>query len=253
VSSPSWRHTRCSSSPAALADRVRWQLDGWLTGTGRRTGGVPARPTAGIDRLRLVPDGVVRHAGMQAGLWGELGAADERAHRALVRVQGLLGPDSVFTTVLGGGRSYADRVRLVPWGDERTPRRPGGAGGGEWAGGGVRRGDPVPPWPGRLPAPAPAVVLTQPVPISVRTAVGAPVLVTDRLAMSGVPVDVVIGKERPVAVTGWAGPWPAQERWWAPAEASIVVRLQLSLADGRALLVTGSGVAGSWRLEASYD
>ena len=96
-----WRHEG-GLTPAAIAERARWQLDGWLTGTGRRTGGVPIRPTAGIDQLRLIPDGVVRYAGMQAGLWGELGVADERAHRALVRVQGLLGPDSVFTAVLGG-------------------------------------------------------------------------------------------------------------------------------------------------------
>jgi protein ImuB len=80
-----WRHDGLLDA-AALADRVRWQLDGWLTATkaGRSTA---VRPTAGIDRLRLVPDGVVRYAGMQAGLWGEIGPADERAHRALVRVQ----------------------------------------------------------------------------------------------------------------------------------------------------------------------
>ncbi|HEX6873818.1 MAG TPA: DNA polymerase Y family protein, partial [Micromonosporaceae bacterium] len=123
-----WRHDGLLDA-AALADRVRWQLDGWLTGAGRGSAvsdRVIARPTAGIDRLRLIPDGLVRHAGMQAGLWGEVGVAGERAHRALVRVQGLLGPDAVFTAVPGGGRGYADRVRLVPWGDERSPRRPGG-------------------------------------------------------------------------------------------------------------------------------
>src|SRR5262249_57872807 len=129
--------------------------DGWLTGSGRgRTTG-PPRPTSGIDQLRLIPDGVVRYAGMQAGLWGEVGAADERAHRALVRVQGLLGPDSVFTAVVGGGRGYADRVTLVPWGDERIPAK-----------------QSRPPWPGRLLPPAPAVVLAERVPIGIHTAGG---------------------------------------------------------------------------------
>src|SRR5690606_23706203 len=113
-----WRHDGLLDA-AAIADRVRWQIEGWLTGTGKANGVLPTRPTAGIDRLRLIPEGVVRHAGMQPGLWGELGVADERAHRALVRVQSLLGPDSVLTAVIGGGRGYADRVRLVPWGDER--------------------------------------------------------------------------------------------------------------------------------------
>ncbi|MEV6692869.1 DNA polymerase Y family protein [Micromonospora sp. NPDC051196] len=118
-----WRHDGLLSA-AAIADRVRWQLDGWLTGARR---GGPARPTAGIIRLRLVPDGMVAQTGLQAGLWGEAGEERERAHRALSRVQGLLGPEAVVTAVLGGGRSPADQVRMVPWGDERRPARPGPA------------------------------------------------------------------------------------------------------------------------------
>jgi protein ImuB len=65
-----------------------------------------------------------------------------------------------------------------------------------------------------------------------------------------------------VAVIGWAGPWPVQERWWAPAEANLLVRLQLGLADGRALLVVqrcpveepaGPEGGDGWQLEAVYD
>jgi protein ImuB len=232
-----WRHDGLLDA-SALADRVRWQLDGWLTGTGtgRAGQGLPARPTAGIDRLRLIPDGVVRYAGMQPGLWGELGVADERAHRALVRVQGMLGPESVFTAVLGGGRGYAERVRLVPWGDERKPE-------------GNDR-----PWPGRLPSPAPATVLTESVPAVVRTVDGALLTVDERLAMSGPPATIQMGRagrEPPVTVDDWAGPWPVQERWWAPEEEIRLVRLQLCLDDGRALLVACRGT--TWLVEAVYD
>jgi protein ImuB len=237
-----WRHDGLLDA-GALADRVRWQLDGWLTGTGRASalnGRLPARPTAGIDRLRLIPEGVVHHAGMQPGLWGELGEADDRAHRALVRVQGMLGPEAVFTAVLGGGRGYADRVRLIPWGDERSPSG--------------NDGDEKPadrqPWPGRLPAPAPATVLSPPTPIAVRTADGAPLAVDPRLALTGPPATVHIGRST-AGVEGWAGPWPVDERWWAPEEASRAVRLQLALADGRAVLVAARGDA--WYLEAVYD
>ena len=136
--------------------------------------------------------------------------------------------------MIGGGRGYADRVRLVPWGDERAP---------------VRAGEP--PWPGRLPAPAPATVPIEPVPVAVRTANGEPLSVDARLAMTGAPATVTFEREPPVPVTGWAGPWPAEERWWAPEDADRAVRLQLGLADGRALLVALRD--GRWRMEANYD
>lgn len=228
-----WRHDGLLTS-AAIADRVRWQLDGWLSRAARAT---PSRPTAGIVRLRLIPEGVLAHAGLQPGLWGEAGPERDRAHRALSRVQGILGPESVVTAVLGGGRSPADQARLVPWGDERVPTRPAG------------------PWPGRLPPPAPALVPTAPVPATVQDATGAPVAVTARLAVSAPPARIAVGPAAPVEIVGWSGPWPVDERWWAPATdqgaARRAARFQVCLADGRALLLSLS--AGRWSVEAVYD
>ncbi|MEW2329264.1 DNA polymerase Y family protein [Micromonospora chersina] len=275
-----WRHDGLLTA-AAIADRVRWQLDGWLSGSNGRGGARPARPTAGIIRLRLVPDGVLAQAGLQPGLWGETGEERERAHRALSRVQGILGPEAVVTAVLGGGRSPADQVRLVPWGDERLPARPGPpplptteqarptelarptepappAGAGAVARSGRRSGAarsggaaPVPPWPGRIPPPAPAVVLPTPLPAAVHDAAGEPVVVSARLAVSAAPARVTVGAGRPAEIAGWAGPWPVDERWWAPAEARRRARFQVCLADGAALLLAVEG--GQWLVEAIYD
>jgi protein ImuB len=41
------------------------------------------------------------------------------------------------------------------------------------------------------------------------------------------------------------------ERWWAPAEARRLVRFQVRLTDGRALLLARSG--GCWTVTAIYD
>jgi protein ImuB len=111
---------RCAEplTPAATVDRVRWQLDAWLTN--RRN--IPE--DGAVVRLRLVPEETVAAGALQRGLWGETGEADERAGRALVRVQALLGPESVVTAVLDGGRDPAERVRLVPWGDDRAEPEP---------------------------------------------------------------------------------------------------------------------------------
>ncbi|AXH94063.1 DNA polymerase Y family protein [Micromonospora aurantiaca] len=265
-----WRHDGLLTA-AAIADRVRWQLDGWLSGSNGRGGTRPARPTAGIVRLRLVPDGVLAQAGLQPGLWGETGEERERAHRALSRVQGILGPEAVVTAVLGGGRSPADQVRLVPWGDERAPARPGPpplppagaapgaasapvvvpAGGGAGRRAGRGRAVAEPPWPGRIPPPAPAVVLPTPLPADVRDAAGEPVVVSARLTVSAAPARLTVGDGRPAEITGWAGPWPVDERWWAPAEARRRARFQVCLADGAALLLAVEG--GQWLVEAIYD
>src|ERR1700744_6006405 len=76
----------------ATADRVRWQLDGWLSS---RDTGAP-RPTAPGTLLRLQAVEVVSAEALQLPLWGGLGEEDRlRARRALVRVPGLLGPKAV--------------------------------------------------------------------------------------------------------------------------------------------------------------
>jgi protein ImuB len=295
-----WRHDGVLTA-SAMADRVRWQLDGWLTGTGnRRSGGdaallprgahpwsggspgspagdggsqgdgaplardglpggvgdvgdgvppapvgvpggstrgsarVGARPTAGITLLRLVPEQVMHHGGLQLGLWGGLGDDAERAHRAFDRIQGLLGPDSVVTAVLGGGRGPGERVRLVPWGDERLPALPA-----------------EPPWPGRVPSPAPATVLTQLQPAQVTDSAGAPVGVTGRLAVTASPERVSVAGREDVGVTAWAGPWPAEERWWDRQAARRRVRFQVLTEDGMAWLLVLEN--GRWWVEATYD
>jgi protein ImuB len=216
-------------TPAAIADRVRWQLDGWLTGRARAD-----RPTAGIMLLRLVPDEVIRHSGLQLGLWGGLGESGERASRALARVQGMLGSDAVLTGVLGGGRGPDEQVRLVPWGDERTPSRPAGQ-----------------PWPGQVPLPAPATVLTEPVPAEVLAADGSPVGVTGRYAVTAEPAQFAAAGRPPTPLVAWAGPWPVDERWWDPAAARRRARFQLLAADGTAWLVALAD--GRWWAEAVYD
>ncbi len=232
-----WRHDGLLSA-SAIADRVRWQLDGWINHRARPTTGPagsmrPMGPTSGIVRLRLEPDGVLEHAGLQLGLWGDVGAERDRAHRALVRVQGILGPEAVVTAVLSGGRDPAAAVHYVPWGDERLPVRPA-----------------EPPWPGRLPAPSPATVLSEPEPIEVTDIDGQPVRVTARLAVTGAPARLTQDRQS-IDITGWAGPWPVDERWWDPAEAIRKARFQVSLSDGRALLLRLSD--GAWAIEARYD
>jgi protein ImuB len=244
-----WRHDGALTA-AAMAERVRWQLDGWLAGTVSAADADVATPTAGLTLLRLVPDEIKPDDGRPLGFWGGAADVDERAARALARVQGMLGPDAVTTGVLSGGRNLAEQVHLVRWGDPRTPLRPGRPGNGPVRADGRVE---VPPWPGRLPPPAPATVHRPPRPAELVDADGQPVRVTGRGAVVCPPArlrtDTAAGGWHDVVA--WAGPWPVDERWWDPAAHRRRARFQVQDATGAAYLVVLQG--GQWWIEASYD
>lgn len=227
-------------SAARITDRVRWQLEGWLTasaaGRGRpgASSGSTVPAVAPILHLALAAEEVAPAGALQPRLWGPDAGEDDRARRALGRVQGLLGGDSVLTVALQGGRAAHDRVHLVPFGEDAAPAR-----------------DPGLPWPGSLPSPAPATLLAAPVPARVLDAGGRDVVVDVRLAMSGPPATVTARELVAATVAGWGGPWPLVERWWSADDRARRVYLQVLLDDGRGLLLAQAG--GDWHVEAVYD
>ena len=100
-----WRH-ELRFAAADIVDRVRWQLEGWYRSH--------ERPTGPVTLIRLTPCEVAPADGRQLGMWGEKSEADERAARALARLQGLLGPEAVTVPRLAVGRRPADIGRRVP-------------------------------------------------------------------------------------------------------------------------------------------
>ncbi len=225
-----WRHDGLLSE-LAVAERVRWQLDGWRT-SAAGSGDEGIEP-GGICLLRLVPDQLVRSFGRQLGLWGDEVISD-RVARAAVRVQAMLGHDAVLYPVLTGGRGPGEQAQLVPFGDVRAITRPADR-----------------PWPGQLPAPAPATVFPTPRPAKVVAAAGTPVVVTGRGEVSGEPALLSVDGGPLVAITAWTGPWPVTERWWDPVRACRKARFQLVTVDGSAWLAIVKD--NGWLIEASYD
>lgn len=218
----------------ATADRVRWQLDGWLNNRNARD-----RPTAAVTLLRLqAVETVSASEGLQLPLWGGLGEQDRlRARRALVRVQGLLGPEAVRVPVLSGGHGPAERITLTVLG--LVAPEP------------VPQADPGQPWPGRLPDPSPAVLFDDPV--DLLDAQGNPIRVTSRGMFSADPARLRV-RGRDDRLRWWAGPWPDDERWWDPDRASgRTARAQVLLDGdpGTALLLCYR--QRRWYLEGSYE
>jgi protein ImuB len=108
-----------------------------------------------------------------------------------------------------------------------------------------------PGWPGSLLAPAPALVPVKPGRALVYDGSGQEVRVSGRLELSGDPARLMAAGEPAMEIVAWAGPWPVDERWWAPAEAHRRVRFQVALGGGTALLLSLAG--GHWFVEARYD
>lgn len=287
-----WRHEGALTA-VALAERARWQLDGWLSGSVAGAGAgasyvgasCAGAPTAGITLLRLTPLEVRPDAGRQLRFWGGTADSDARAARAMARVQGLLGPEAVVTAVLGGGRGFADQVRLVPWGDARDggagaaatgppgigTAATGSAGTGSArsfgigssgtgaarppvvrrrrASGAREAADRPAPWPGRLAQPSPAIVHQPPRTADICDHQGRPVEVSGRGLINTAPAALAVEGGPFVEIVQWAGPWPLEERWWE-LDGRRRARLQVVLADGEAHVVYRE--AGGWWLEASY-
>jgi protein ImuB len=233
-----WRHDGLLTA-LAVAERVRWQLDGWRAGagddqddgSGSSYGG--HEETGGITLLRLTPDQLVRATGHQLSLWGDA-VVSNRVARAAIRVQAMLGHAAVTRPVLSGGRIPAEQVLLAPFGDAGTPLRP------------VDQ-----PWPGQIPAPAPATVYSEPHPASITDSAGRVVSVSGRAQLSAPPAWLSAGRGPALAVTCWAGPWPVTERWWDPQRIRRQARFQLVTGDGSAWLAVLQD--GQWLIEARYD
>ena len=226
-----WRHDGLLSS-LAVAERVRWQLDGWRTGE-RVAGERVAGEGPGGERVAGEgPGGALaawQHRGEPAderlAIRPPADDADDGVSRGGIMVLRLI-PDQIVPnkgTQLGlwGEALVSDRVaraaaRVQSLLGHEAVSRPvlaGGRGPGEQVTlvpFGDSRAPRLPadrPWPGRIPAPSPITVYPAPLPASVTCASGEPVAVTGRAAISAPPARLAIdggpaGRSLPGPVLG---------------------------------------------------
>jgi protein ImuB len=228
-----WRHDGALTA-AAVADRVRWQLDGWLNGSSR------GRPTGAICRLSVRPDELGPMRGRQLGFWGGRAENIDTVARTVARVQGLLGAEAVRVPEARAGRSPQEQIVTVPADAVDLGR--------DHIVAADSAGDS---WPGALPGPPPVRVHDPPVPAEVVDATGAAIAVDARAQLSAAPAVLVVDGAAPLTVGSWAGPWPLDERWWDPERQRRRARMQMVTDDQVARLVVIEG--GRWWVEATYD
>ena len=222
---------------AAMAERVRWQMDAWIATRGL---------TSGVVLLRYLPVGLRAREGRQLGLWGGSTQADEWAARAIERLTTMLGSDSVRVAQWRGGRDVSEVFALTPAAVVDMERRAES----------VVIKETV--WNGALPTPSPSIVYDEPLLAVVNDASGCVVSVSGRHELSASPAHVVIGRHA-YNVVSWAGPWPVEERWWDPLRQRRAVRMQMVLArdaDDMVRTTTHAVVMvlehGEWWMTARY-
>ncbi len=237
------------------AQRVRWQLDGWITRlrAGMAKGGHADEDAdidtdwlggdIGIEALELVPVETVPAGRVEMALWGGPDEGICAARAAAGRAQALIGVQRVLRPIHCGGRAVAGRVVTVPYGDDDPE---------------VVSALPTKQWEGELLFPLPSLVgvkeekknpaATHPAArVRVVDEAGVPVSVTGRGLFSGVPRWLEWGTKR-LVITGWAGPWPVDEGWWARGK--CYARVQVSTEKEGAYLLVCQGAR--WRIEATY-
>ncbi len=211
-------------SDAVRRHRVARGLDGELPGL---------RDLAALRRLDALRQRDRPHD-VQRCFFGERGVAEQRAAAAVARLERQLGAGAVTVARVGGGRTPQERAAHVPWGSATR--------GGEL-------GDPLAPWPGRLPAPSPASIPSRALEVQLLDAAGERVTVGGTGLLSRPPAQLRIGDGPGRRVAAHCGPWPMAERWWGAMRRRA--HLQVLCDDGLALLLRVE--RSRWWLAGIYD
>lgn len=235
-------------SVVGVAQRLSYQVNGWLVDVGSDTDSVVDGPTSGVVRIEFEPLECREVLVVQPLLWGGHQENTERAARAVSMASAV--DDAVRITVprWRGGRDIASVYEQVPVSlvdlsdthdaDQRVR-----------TGNGVARD-----WSGALPRPSPTSVATEPPVAEVLNANGQSVMVTGRHELDSIPVRLCVSG-RSYEVLQVAGPWPIEERWWDARRRRRHVRMQLLIQRSRG--ATGVFLVAlenhTWTLVAYYD
>lgn len=271
---------RCAEPLAeqTTADRVRWQLDGWLHSRCR-----DSRESWGSrENLGQSLDSRIGYAGSGFGAddvaeevaadTGDSFADGDDDNRGIVELR--LEPMDIVAagtvkqdlwqgsdSALAKARRAAERVQGLLGPDAvQQPIERGGRGPTERVGFVAFGEEPKSTgggqaWPGEVPQPNPPVTpRAATAQVKVLDARGRAVGVTARATMTANPVVVRRG-EQSYRVTEWAGPWPIDERWWVPDEARRAARMQVRVVapDDSVSAWLLIGHAGQWRIEGAYE
>ncbi len=227
-----WRYHGAALSAGLIAERVRQQLDGWLRQDQAN------RPRSGILRISLIPDEVVPADGDQMTIWDTDDGQIDEVSRVISRLQTMVGTGTVWVPEVAGGIGPSEQIELVLADSINLEREAYSF-----------RLSPE-PWPGHVPAPAPARVFVSPDRADLLDRQGAQVTVNGRGELWNDPTVLVLGEEQ-FDIKSWAGPWLDDRWWWDTTRHRRRARMQVLTNTTQAFLLMSE--RQQWWLEAAYD
>lgn len=229
---------------ASVAQRVSYQLDGWLVAHEAD----PDAPTSGIVRVRFAPLECREVLVVQPLLWGGNEENTERAVRAATMALAVGTSVRVTVPQWEGGRDIAQVYSQVPLSMVNLANAPD-AQQRVGAGRGVARN-----WTGSVPRPSPMCVFSEPYAAEVVDEYGEGVAVSGRHELTSTPAFITVSGYR-YSVERVAGPWPVEERWWDARRRRRHVRMQMLVRTQRnTVRVFLLGLENSvWTVLARYD
>ncbi|MGC2974937.1 DNA polymerase Y family protein [Brevibacterium sp. FAM 25378] len=268
-SSRTWRIEDMQEN--AIADRLRWQAEGWLagvstgaenseprqnpgsrhnSGSGRSTrpGHAPLSAQADPQALDIVDepapdaedfaeDGIIALRLIAAELTTPIGATrslfDENTGQITHTLERLQGLFGPDAVLVPGLQGGWDPAETNLW----TP----------WQQAAVPERSPAAPWPGALHAPRPTTVEHSAV--DVLAADGSSVEARPS-GLEAAPATIRFPTGQTETITDYSGSWPIESGWWDPSRAVYRTRLQVVTDAGRALLL--SKEHGQWYLTGRY-
>lgn len=195
----------------------------------------------GITKLTIEARQTLPRAGLPLRLWGTSPTRNTRIAGAASRIATLLNDQTtpVLRAFLQPGRTYAERSTWIPFDaiakDQKAPS-------------GLPSTNA--PWPGSLPPPHPATILSPPQSAELHDAQHQLISVNAHANLSATPAYITIEGYRH-DVINWAGPWPLEQHWWHPNGGDRLAHLQVTTTDNSAYLLAVQ--EQRWWLVGKYD
>lgn len=223
------RTWRCEEplSASAIADRMRWQIDGWLTARKNQQ----ATNNGALATVWINPVETHYAGEQQPDLWSGDTQRDIKLKKCVSRVQGLLGGEDVLHPVASGGWDADSRIMWLPYGEKPTPEI-------------IRLARA--PWNGKILAPLPAHHHHQK--IELYDAHHEHITVSGRGTLSAPPHHMSIDKNMH-QIVNWAGPWAINDMWWDKNPERYAL-LQVAVQGKKLFLLNCQN--GTWYLEGEY-